>query len=168
MAHVVMDERSSRSVVDRLEGDSGEPMVYVPDWTGSPNKVNTLTQKQTEKIKSLLFSFDSPQFFSGLDEFYPHQGEESILLCSFIQRLGSSRSTFTDTEWSLTKYLGTQYPGRIDTCHYPSQWNLGQAPKLAAREAGNVSIWPFKCTQQWDVFFVLRQGLPKISKKLTS
>lgn len=31
MAHVVMDERSSRSVVDRLEGDSGEPMVYVPD-----------------------------------------------------------------------------------------------------------------------------------------
>lgn len=85
-------------VAGKREGDSGEPMVYVPDSTGSQNKMNTLTQKQTEKIKSLLFSSNSAQFFSGLDEFYPHRGKESILLCPFIQMLVLWRSTFIDTK----------------------------------------------------------------------
>lgn len=146
---MVTNERSPRSVADKLEGDSEEPMVYVPDWIGSQNKMNTLTQKQTEKVKSLLFSFDSVQFFSGLDEFYPHQEEESILLCPFIQMLVLSRRH----RIKFNQIFGYPVPR--------SNWNMllsitvnwGQVPKLAAREAGNVGIWPFKCTQQWDIFF---------------
>ena len=69
-----------------------------------------------------LASFLFCSVLSGWNDAHPHWGGQSAFLSLWIQMLISPKHTLTDTqEKRLASYLGTLWPGQVDTYTSPPQ-----------------------------------------------
>ena len=87
-----------RSVVGKLETWRANGIVLVQFWIRRQKKTHIPVQdSQAETMNPSLLAFLFYQFSRGLEEAYPHWGEQSALFSLPVHMLISSRNAFTDT-----------------------------------------------------------------------